>query len=104
MGHRSETCKRLSTVTGQTDDTITVREEYGDLLHDRDIAYMTVMTTMDNRHRKGWLERERLGLVGEHRVGAQVQAAEQLGVDRDDDGGSRHQQSTDFHRQCDAPA
>lgn len=42
-------------------DTISVREVYEHLLHDRDIAYTTVMSTMDNLHRKGWLERQRNG-------------------------------------------
>jgi predicted transcriptional regulator len=39
----------------------TVREVFEDLLHDREIAYTTVMSTMDNLHRKGWLSRERQG-------------------------------------------
>ncbi|MFC7447307.1 BlaI/MecI/CopY family transcriptional regulator [Rhodococcus daqingensis] len=39
----------------------TVREVFDDLLADREIAYTTVMSTMDNLHRKGWLERERTG-------------------------------------------
>ncbi|MBF6102374.1 BlaI/MecI/CopY family transcriptional regulator [Nocardia cyriacigeorgica] len=43
------------------DDTTTVREVFEDLLQIREIAYTTVMTTMDNLHRKGWLERERRG-------------------------------------------
>ncbi|CAM4338523.1 BlaI/MecI/CopY family transcriptional regulator [Nocardia ninae] len=43
------------------DDTITVREVYEHLLRDREIAYTTVMTIMDNLHRKGWLERTRQG-------------------------------------------
>lgn len=39
----------------------TVREVYEELLHGRDIAYTTVMSTMDNLHRKGWLRRVRQG-------------------------------------------
>ena len=39
----------------------TVRAVFEDLLHDREIAYTTVMSTMDNLHRKGWLSREREG-------------------------------------------
>ena len=39
----------------------TVREVFEDLLRDREIAYTTVMSTMDNLHRKGWLSRERQG-------------------------------------------
>jgi predicted transcriptional regulator len=38
-----------------------VREILDDLRGDRDIAYTTVMTVMDNLHRKGWLRRERDG-------------------------------------------
>lgn len=39
----------------------TVREIFDDLVTDRDIAYTTVMTTLDNLHRKGWLTRKRDG-------------------------------------------
>ena len=38
-----------------------VREILDDLRGDRDLAYTTVMTVMDNLHRKGWLRRERDG-------------------------------------------
>lgn len=38
-----------------------VREILDDLSQDRTIAYTTVMTVMDNLHRKGWLRREREG-------------------------------------------
>ncbi|WP_227982676.1 BlaI/MecI/CopY family transcriptional regulator [Nocardia spumae] len=48
-------------------DTITVRTVFEDLLRSRDIAYTTVMTTMDNLHRKGWLERERDGKAYRYR-------------------------------------
>ena len=40
---------------------VTVRAVFDDLATTRDIAYTTVMSTMDNLHRKGWLDRERLG-------------------------------------------
>lgn len=43
------------------DSATTVREVYEDLLRDREIAYTTVMSTMDNLHRKGWLSRQRRG-------------------------------------------
>ena len=36
----------------------TVREVLDDLRRDRDFAYTTVMTVLDNLHRKGWLTRE----------------------------------------------
>ncbi|MFE3542712.1 BlaI/MecI/CopY family transcriptional regulator [Nocardia sp. NPDC059177] len=42
-------------------DTTTVRELHDDLTTERDIAYTTVMSTMDNLHRKGWLARRRDG-------------------------------------------
>jgi predicted transcriptional regulator len=38
-----------------------VREILDDLRGDRDLAYTTVMTVMENLHRKGWLRRERDG-------------------------------------------
>jgi predicted transcriptional regulator len=38
-----------------------VREVLEDLQHERDIAYTTVMTVMENLHRKGVLGRERAG-------------------------------------------
>ena len=39
----------------------TVREVFEDLHQQREIAYTTVMSTMDNLHRKGWLAREKTG-------------------------------------------
>jgi predicted transcriptional regulator len=40
---------------------VTVRDVFEELREVRAIAYTTVMSTMDNLHRKGWLERERDG-------------------------------------------
>jgi predicted transcriptional regulator len=40
---------------------VTVRELLDELLQERDIAYTTVMSTMDNLHRKGWLDRVKDG-------------------------------------------
>jgi predicted transcriptional regulator len=40
---------------------VTVREVFDELRATRPIAYTTVMSTMDNLHRKGWLARERDG-------------------------------------------
>ena len=40
---------------------VTVREIFDELRETRPIAYTTVMSTMDNLHRKGWLARERDG-------------------------------------------
>lgn len=39
----------------------TVREVFDELAAERGIAYTTVMSTMDNLHGKGWLQREREG-------------------------------------------
>ncbi|QIV79708.1 BlaI/MecI/CopY family transcriptional regulator [Mycolicibacterium frederiksbergense] len=38
---------------------VTVRDVLVELSAERDIAYTTVMSTMDNLHTKGWLGRER---------------------------------------------
>jgi predicted transcriptional regulator len=38
-----------------------VREMVEDLRPERNLAYTTVMTVMENLHRKGWLRREREG-------------------------------------------
>jgi predicted transcriptional regulator len=43
------------------DGTTTVREIFDELAAEREIAYTTVMSTMDNLHTKGWLARERNG-------------------------------------------
>jgi predicted transcriptional regulator len=40
---------------------VTVRDLFDELRRRRPIAYTTVMSTMDNLHRKGWLARERDG-------------------------------------------
>jgi predicted transcriptional regulator len=40
---------------------VTVRELVDELRRERVIAYTTVMSTMDNLHRKGWLARARDG-------------------------------------------
>lgn len=43
------------------DNPTTVREIFEDIAEHREIAYTTVMSTMDNLHTKGWLGRERHG-------------------------------------------
>jgi predicted transcriptional regulator len=43
------------------DGPVTVRELFEELQAERVIAYTTVMTTMDNLHRKGWLARVKEG-------------------------------------------
>ena len=40
---------------------VTVRELFDELAQERAIAYTTVMSTMDNLHRKGWLARTKDG-------------------------------------------
>jgi predicted transcriptional regulator len=40
---------------------VTVRDLFDEIQQERPIAYTTVMSTMDNLHRKGWLARERDG-------------------------------------------
>ncbi len=40
---------------------VTVRELVDELQGERSIAYTTVMSTMDNLHRKGWLDRVKDG-------------------------------------------
>ena len=40
---------------------VTVRELFNELGQERAIAYTTVMSTMDNLHRKGWLARTKDG-------------------------------------------
>lgn len=49
------------------DDVCTVRDIFDELAADRVIAYTTVLSTMDNLHRKGWLERERVGKAYHYR-------------------------------------
>ena len=39
----------------------TVREVFDDMTRGREIAYTTVMSTMDNLYRKRWLQRQRDG-------------------------------------------
>ncbi len=40
---------------------VTVRDLFDELRRERAIAYTTVMSTMDNLHRKGWLARDKDG-------------------------------------------
>ena len=43
------------------DGPVTVRELFDEMRTQRPIAYTTVMSTMDNLHRKGWLSRDKDG-------------------------------------------
>ncbi|TLH63949.1 BlaI/MecI/CopY family transcriptional regulator [Mycolicibacterium phocaicum] len=49
------------------DSPTTVREVFDELAAERDIAYTTVMSTMDNLHTKGWLTRDRRGKAYHYR-------------------------------------
>jgi predicted transcriptional regulator len=42
-------------------EPVTVRELFEEMQRSRSIAYTTVMSTMDNLHRKGWLDRVKDG-------------------------------------------
>lgn len=48
-------------VVWDTADAVTVRDVLERLVRDRPLAYTTVMTVMDNLHRKGMLTREKDG-------------------------------------------
>jgi len=43
------------------EDGVTVRGVFEELADARQIAYTTVLSTLDNLHRKGWVRREREG-------------------------------------------
>ncbi|WP_395307238.1 BlaI/MecI/CopY family transcriptional regulator [Mycobacterium sp. AMU20-3851] len=43
------------------EDGVTVREVFEEMADARQIAYTTVLSTLDNLHRKGWVRREREG-------------------------------------------
>lgn len=45
----------------------TVRSVHDELITQRQIAYTTVMSTMDNLFRKGWLLRDKVGLAYQYR-------------------------------------
>jgi predicted transcriptional regulator len=51
-------------------EPVTVRELFDELSAERSIAYTTVMSTMDNLHRKGWLDRVREGKAYRYRATA----------------------------------
>ena len=49
---------------------VLVREVVEDLRPSRPLAYTTVMTVMENLHRKGWLRRERDGRAWRYTAGS----------------------------------
>lgn len=72
-------------------DPVTVREIFDELSGDRQIAYTTVLSTMDNLHRKNWLQRKRSGkaylywpsMSREERSAKLMRAAIDAGGDKD---------------------
>lgn len=72
-------------------DGVTVREVFDELTGTRQIAYTTVLSTMDNLHRKGWVRRDREGkayrywptMTREERSANLMRAAFSAGGDRE---------------------
>ena len=70
---------------------VTVREVFDELTDTRQIAYTTVLSTMDNLHRKGWVRRDREGkafrywptMTREERSANLMRAAFSAGGDRE---------------------
>ncbi|MET9225661.1 BlaI/MecI/CopY family transcriptional regulator [Lentzea sp. NPDC003310] len=46
----------------------TVRDVLEELSKERELAYTTVMTVLDNLHRKGWVEREKVSRAFHYRA------------------------------------
>jgi predicted transcriptional regulator len=73
------------------EDGVTVREVFDELTDTRQIAYTTVLSTMDNLHRKGWVRRDREGkafrywptMTREERSANLMRAAFSAGGDRE---------------------
>jgi predicted transcriptional regulator len=51
----------MDRIWNRDESTTTVRDVFDELTAEREIAYTTVMSTMDNLHSKGWLAREKDG-------------------------------------------
>ncbi|QZH59188.1 BlaI/MecI/CopY family transcriptional regulator [Mycolicibacterium farcinogenes] len=51
----------MNRIWNRGDAAVTVRDVFDELAEERRIAYTTVMSTMDNLHTKGWLQRDRDG-------------------------------------------
>lgn len=51
----------MDRIWNRDEPTTTVRDVFDELAAEREIAYTTVMSTMDNLHTKGWLAREKDG-------------------------------------------
>ncbi len=52
---------RVMDVLWQASQPMSVRVVLGALTGERELAYTTVMTVLDNLHKKGWLTREMVG-------------------------------------------
>jgi predicted transcriptional regulator len=81
---------------------VTVRELFDELVLQRAIAYTTVMTTMDNLHRKGWLAREKEGKAYRYTATAsREEYSARLMREALDDGGDTEAVLTHFVAQMD---
>ena len=81
---------------------VTVRELFDELVRERTIAYTTVMTTMDNLHRKGWLARAKAGKAYRYTATAsREEYSARLMREALDDGGNTQAVLTHFVAQMD---
>jgi predicted transcriptional regulator len=81
---------------------VTVRELFDELVQQRAIAYTTVMTTMDNLHRKGWLARAKEGKAYRYTATAsREEYSARLMREALDDGGNTQAVLTHFVAQMD---
>jgi predicted transcriptional regulator len=81
---------------------VTVRELFDELVRERAIAYTTVMTTMDNLHRKGWLARAKEGKAYRYTATAsREEYSARLMREALDDGGNTQAVLTHFVAQMD---
>ena len=81
---------------------VTVRELFDELVRQRTIAYTTVMTTMDNLHRKGWLARAKEGKAYRYTATAsREEYSARLMREALDDGGNTQAVLTHFVAQMD---
>jgi predicted transcriptional regulator len=84
------------------DRPVTVRELFDELVLQRAIAYTTVMTTMDNLHRKGWLARAKEGKAYRYTATAsRDEYSARLMREALDDGGDTQAVLTHFVAQMD---
>jgi predicted transcriptional regulator len=78
-------------------EPVTVRQLFEELRRERTIAYTTVLSTMDNLHRKGWVTREKDGKAFLYRASAsREEYSAQLMRDALADGGDAEAVLTHF--------